>query len=265
MNSIKIGHAKKLSRKKTELYLSTATLREMKSWNLKISAHQSINELIQIHTDDITVIKEENNIYNISIKDGYLMTVLPKSELDDEFPVLISNSSPVIIVINTLLEVDLFKNFIEIKSAKISNNSTKIMNLKTLETIVSLVFGYYTLEETENIIEDFMEYIEKVLNSYEFYKVYSVKEIQELKRASICNSSISWYLIFKFFVENHQKNVYKYQDIPKLELDVCVNNWRGDFFDKKNPIWDEVFKTSRRFYPTKENLEKVYEKWQLYL
>lgn len=263
MNSFYI-QAKKLKRKNTDLYLGTATLNEIYSWNLKNFSHQTMSELIYIHSDDLTVRNAGDNINNISVNNGYLMTVLPKADINDEFPVLISKKSPVSIILNALLEIDLFKSLIEFKTSKLSHNSTKIMTKGTLEKIIAHSFNKYSLEETALMLKNFIHYIEEVLNSYEYFKVYSVKSIQELKQRSLINSSFSWFIILMFFKDNYNNSVYTYQEIPKLDIEVAIDNWSGNFFDKSNPLWNEVFKTKRKFYPTNENLVRAYEVWKIY-
>jgi hypothetical protein len=265
MNNFEIKQTKKLARKNTELYLGTASLGEIKNWDLKNTSYQLKNEIIQIHSSKINVIQEQKSLYSLNIDDGYLMTVLPDTYLEDEYPVLISNVSQITFVINSLLEIEIFKDFIELKSDKISNNSTKIMTLRTLEKIITILFERYTLEEVGLIIKNFIEYVEEVINRNDYYKNNSVKSIQNLKSKSIINSSISWYIIFKFFLENYKMNVYKYQNFPNLELNITLYNWNGNFFDKENPLWDKVFLSKRKFYPTRENLEKAYEIWLEYL
>jgi hypothetical protein len=264
MNYIEIKQTKKLKRKNKEIYLGTATLGEIRSWDIKNTSYQLNNEIIQVHSSIITVIHEDKSLYNIHIDEGYLMTILPNTDLDDEYPVLISNVTPITLVINSLLEIDLFKDYIEIKSDRISNNSTKIMTLRTLENIITLLFERYTLEEVGFIIPNFIKYVEEVLNRHVFYKTKSVKSIQNQKSKSIINSSISWYIIFKFFLENNKKDVYNYRNFPNLELNITLNIWNGNFFDKNNPLWDKVFLSKRKFYPTRENLEKAYHLWKQY-
>jgi hypothetical protein len=259
-----IIRTKKLKRKNSEIYLGTATLSDINNWQLKSFSHQTMNEFIYIHCNDMTVIKEENEVFTLEIKDGYLLTVLPAAVLDEEFPILISQKSPVTIIMNALLEIDLFKKFIDIKTKKISNNSTKIMTLTTLEKIVSLTFEKYTLDETAIMINKFIHYIEEVFNSYDCFKVMSVKSIQQIKSVSIINSPISWFIILKYFADNHKKNLCTYSEIPNLDFVIVLNDWQGNFFDKDNPLWDELFTTNRKFYPSKENLLKVYEKWKYY-
>lgn len=263
MNRINI-QAKKLKRKHTELYLGTATLSKIHSWNLKSFSHQTISEFIYIHSDDIIVTNVGDNNYNISICNCYLLTVLPTAELSDEFPVLISSKSAVSIILNALLEIDLFKRLVEIKASKISHNSTKIMTVGTLEKIISLTFEKNTLEETSMMLKKLIHYIEEVLNSYQFFKVYSVKFIQELKQRSLVNSSFSWFIILMFFKENCKKSVYTNQEIPRLDVDITIDNWCGKFFDKSNPLWGEVFINKRKFYPTSESLVRTYELWKTY-
>lgn len=263
MNRINI-QAKKLKRKHTELYLGTATLSEIHSWNLKSFSHQTISEFIYIHSDDLIVTNVGENNYNISINNSYLLTVLPTAELTDEFPVLISKKSTVSTILNALLEIDLFKRLIEIKNSKISHNSTKIMTISTLEKIISLTFEKSTLEESSLMLKNLIHYIEEVINSYKFFKVYNVKFIQELKQSSLVNSSFSWFIILMFFKENYKKSVYIYQEIPRLDVEITIDNWCGNFFDKSNPLWNEVFKNKRKFYPTSESLVHAYQLWKTY-
>ncbi|WP_144553434.1 DNA sulfur modification protein DndB [Bacillus sp. X1(2014)] len=262
MNSFKI-QTKKLNRKDTEIYIGTATIGEIHSWNLKNFSNQTLNEFIYILSNDMEVTTADEN-FIVTINDGYLLSILPKAQLEDEFPVLISKKSPITIILNALLEIDLFKSFIEIKTNKISNNSTKIMTLSTLENIISLVFDKITLDETATMLQCFTCYIEDVLNSNESFKVQSVKSIQENKKYTIINSSISWYIILKYFEETYKTNLYTYPSIPRLDFFLSIDDWSGNFFNKDNPIWNEVFITNRKFYPTRNNLVRAFEKWKYF-
>lgn len=264
MSSIHLFNLKKLTRKNNNLYLTTATIKEIREWQLHTSSFQRKEEIINLYTNNVTVIKEEGGFYDLEVKNAYLLTHLPDLELEEEVPVLINNNSKLTIVTNALLQIESFKKFIEINNDKISNNSTKIMTLKTLESLVSYVFDDFTLDELTNLINEFVTYIQKTISNYDIFTYYSVKHIKGLKRTSIIHSSFSWYIIFRFFIENFRSQVYKTVNIPKLDLDVQVGNWKGRLFDKSNPIWDEIYNGKRRFYPTKENLEVTYKVWKEY-
>ncbi|MEH7238847.1 hypothetical protein [Bacillus sp. JJ1562] len=261
MNSFKIYNSKKLARKNNILYLATATLKEIKEWELQTSTFPTKEEVVNIYTKNIKIIKEKEGNYDLEVQNGFLLTALPNLEPEDELPVLINNSSQISIVINALLQIEAFKKFVELKSDKISNNSTKIMTVKTLETLVLYLFENFTIEEVMSFLNEFVTYVEKVIGYYEIFRFYSVKHVKNLKRTSIIHSTFSWYIIFRFFVENYQYQVYKTVNIPKLDLDVKVGSWKGNLFEKSNPIWNHVYSGRRKFYPTKENLETTYKVW----
>lgn len=259
MKVLHLDRLRKLKRRGNDLFLGTATLQQIEKWSVKKATYQSNSEFVYLYSEEITVLKEENSLYYISIKDGYLTTALPKVELEDECPILITNNSPQKLIIDTLLDIEVFKNFIEIKSTKISKNSTKIMTLSTLENIVSIVFAKCTLDKTAGFLNNFNIYINNIINHINEFKIYSVKEVQELKNRTIINSSFSWYIILMSFLEN---NVELNIDLPLFNENICYKGWKGNFFNKDNPLWGEVFKQKRNFYPSKENLDKVYQEWK---
>jgi hypothetical protein len=265
MNNFKIYKTKKLVRKHSEMYLTTATLKEIQNWELGSAMLQTKQEVTYIYSDQIKVIKDGNGLYDLEVINGHLANILPELDLKEEIPVLISNGSKESLLVNAILQIDTFKQIVELKSSKISNNSTKVMTVKTLERLLYHVFEEFTLEEISFLLNDFLIYIEEVISKYDFFKYYSVKHIKELKNSSIINSSVSWFIIFKYFVENYQNNVYKTRSIPKLNLDVEIDNWKGNFFDKCNPLWEKVFYQKRKYYPSKENLETTYKIWFNYL
>lgn len=261
MNSIHIYNSKKLARKHNDVYLAVATIKEIKDWNLQFSTYGRSHDSVHIYTEDLTVIKENGNKYDLIIKNGYILTALPNIEPEDELPIIISMNSKFSLVVNSILQIDSFKNFIELKSDKISNNSTKVMTINMVEKLVAYTFDSFTIDELYHLMNGFCQYIDNVISRFEFFKYYSVKHIKEFKGTSIIHSPFSWFIIFKYFTENCRSNVYKVANLPKLDLDVQVGNWNGNFFDKKNPMWYEVYKEKRRFYPTKENLEVTYKLW----
>lgn len=264
MDYLKITHAKKLKRKNADYYLATITPNELRELMVKEAPQRYSNEFIHIYTNNYDVNINQENTYDLTLKNFYVITELPCTECDDEFPLLVTNESPSSLIINSLLEIEIFNSFIELKN-KISNNSTKVMTFNTLQKIVGFLFDKYSLDEIVVLMSRLNQYVENTINQYEFFKKYSVKELQNLKQRSIINSSTSWYIILKFFLEKNKNDVYYYQEIPKLNLDVSINDWNGNFFDKNNPVWDEVYNSKKKFYPTRESLEKVYEIWKSYL
>ncbi|MGD6893742.1 DNA sulfur modification protein DndB [Bacillus infantis] len=262
MKVLQIDRLRKLKRRGNDLFLGTATLSQIRQWNVKNASSQLNSEFVYLYSEEITVIKEENSLYEISIKDGYLITELPKVDLEDECPILITNNSPQKLIIDTLLDIEVFKTFIEIKSPKISKNSTKVMTLSTLENIVSLVFNKCTLDKTAEFLIKLKIYINNVISQTNQLKIYSVKEIQELKNITLINSSFSWYIVLRDFLENNNKKIELDADLPLFNGIISYKGWEGNFFNKDNPLWGEVFEQKRSFYPSKENLERVYREWK---
>lgn len=260
MNVIK---TKKLKRADVNIFLGTATMEEIESWRLQKSSLQTYNEVIQINTEEIEIIKEENSIYSIKVDGGIISSVLPKGGLNEEYPVLITNHSPIKIIIQGLLGIENFRILIDVKNINISSNSTKIMTIQTLESIVSFAFHHYTFNKINILINDFLKYIEDVIKDNPELKVTSVSGVKQLKQKSIINSSLSWFIIFKHFIESYERNRGD-MIIPKLNLVIKCNNWEGGFFDRNNPLWSNSLNQKRKFYPTKENLENVYSNWKIF-
>jgi hypothetical protein len=253
----------KLNKNKRQAYMGVIRNEEFQQWNLKESYDLSVSEFIQVYSDDISIVKEINNTYDVTVNNGMLVSTVSSSNSKEEFPFIITNKMAENIILETMLEVKSFNKMIDVKNKKISSNSSKVMTLSSLERIIHNIFNEVSFEEAITLAPKLKNYVENVISINNSLKMSNVEELKNLKKRSIINSTFSWYIILSYFIEeNREKNIEKI-NIPQLNKNVVKGSWTGNFFDKDNPMWKEIFASKRMFYPSKENLATAYSLWLL--
>jgi hypothetical protein len=252
----------KLNKESRDTYLGVITYEEFQKWNIDVSPELSVSEFIQVFSNDVSIIRETKNSYDVTVKNGLLVNTVSDSRTIEEFPVLITNKIAVNIILEALLNVKSFNRIIEVKNSKISINSSKVMTLTSLERIVHNVFKHISFEEAIILTPKLKIYIKEVISSNDNLRVSSVEELKNIKKRSVINSTFSWYIIFSYFIDKNRGIIdVDNLQIPKIDKNVTTSNWSGTFFDKDNPMWKELFNTKRMFYPTKESLKGAYDIW----
>lgn len=265
MQTLKLDNVKKLSRpKKRDFFLYIATGKEIQGWHLKssISFIYKLDGILYITCSEITEKNMNNDCLAIEITDPIIHSGLDEGSLEDEHIIIISlNNIP-----NSILDLFLLdpkiSSIIEIKGRSVSKKSLKVITYKSLIKLISYIFSKSYYREFEIMLELLKEYIMEYFELNSEYYPNSINEMVKIKDEFVIHSVFSWFIILNYFEEQWESYSLPI-NIPLFSKIIKYKNWSGTFFERSNPLWDEINNNNKRpFYPSKQTEIIIYNKWK---
>lgn len=261
MIRLKLENVTEIKRgKHPSLYLGLITGSDVKGIPQIKSSSLSYSECMYVNAKDV-IVKESNEDFLIEIVNPFLISDYPKGHDDFEYPILVSMNSGLDILLKSLLNDEIFKNFIEVNAKNISKNSKKIMTVSSLKKVLENLSIQLRIEDIYELLDELHLYIHKLIDKNSELSYSTIHEKQIINEKSVINSTNSWYIYFRYFLDQWTMNK-KVDDIPNLQEKFYVDGWEGPFFDRSNPIWGKIFSGSRRkHYPSKNIQIQIYKYW----
>lgn len=252
-----------LSRESQNTYLGVATLGEVKSLRLNcLNSSQINNEVVIVNYNELIDVFHDA----IEITDPILYSALPKGTESNEYPVLFVQQGLYLsnFIEDKLLSLEHFSRLVE-KEKKISKNSTKLITIQSLRDILKRTFSNSIEKGSWNdLSEELMTYIEKLINMYPYLGYLPVAERLEFRKKNTADASFAWSLYFKYFIEQWEKG-NTIISIPKMDKQFTFQGWTGYFFDRENPIWTDYVGKNGRFQFNDAQRELIYNLWKQWL
>ncbi|MFF2501089.1 hypothetical protein [Peribacillus sp. NPDC058075] len=263
MISLEISGVQKIDIKENKsIYSYIATKEEILSWNIRESKNPSyyLDGLIIIICKTINENKEGVHL-TIEIVDPIIISKFTKKERQEKQYLIFKVENLPEILLNSFIKSSKLNNLVEMKSTNLSKNSLKLITYSSLENLIFEIFEFSNYSNTDELGSLFKDYFEQLIKVNSLYFPNSLREVQEIKEKTVIHNLNSWYILLCFFKEQLEDNVVDIQ-IPNLTMEIKYKNWTGTFFDRENPIWEELYPNSRKNYPSKKIKIKTYNHWK---
>ena len=235
---------------------------EVLSWDVRQSKTPSyyLDGLIIIICRTINENKESEHP-TLEIVDPTIMSKFRNTDSEEKQFVIFKVENLPEIFLNSFIKSSKLNNLVEMKSTSLSKNSLKFITYSSLENLLIELFEnshYSTTVELDDLFKDYFEELIRV-NAPCFPN--TLREVQEIKEKTVIHNLNSWYIFLCYFKDQLEDNVGDIV-IPNLTKKINYKNWNGTFFDRENPIWEEIYPNSRQHYPSKKNKIITYNYWK---
>lgn len=261
--NLEISGVQKIDIKENKsIYSYIATKEEILSWNIRESKNPSyyLDGLIIIICKTINENKEGEHL-TIEIVDPIIISKFTNKERQEKQYLIFKVENLPEILLNSFIKSSKLNNLVEMKSTNLSKNSLKLITYSSLENLMFEIFEFSNYSNTDELGSLFKDYFEQLIKVNGLYFPNSLREVQEIKEKTVIHNLNSWYIFLCFFKEQLEDNVVDIQ-IPNLTMEIKYKNWTGTFFDRENPIWEELYPNSRKNYPSKKIKIKTYNHWK---
>jgi len=260
--SFTIFNVKKLYRENDKfIYYCVVSYKKILEWDLNcLNARKYNGEIVQISCKSIIEHKADGGI-NVELEEPRLLGYFYKGNPRDEYLILIKKFDVVDIIVKELLMDENFQHLVEIKRSNISKKSLKIITLQSLEKVLERVFSDTSYEELDELVTHLKKYMGRLINENLSYFPHNIRDFLNVKQKTIIHTSNIWYLFFRNFYEQWEQG----RDIipPILDQKILFQGWTGTFFERDNPLWNEIYGDSKRLhYPSKKAQVEIYNKWK---
>jgi hypothetical protein len=263
MISLKINGVQKIDIKEDKsIYSYVTSKEEVLSWKLRESKTPSyfLDGLIIIICKCINENKETENL-SIEIVDPIIISKFRNKESEEKQFLIFKVENLPELLLNSFIKSNKLTNLVEMKSTNLSKNSLKFITYSSLENLVIELFENNHYSNTIELGSLFKDYFEQLIKVNAPYFPSSLREVQEIKEKTVIHNLNSWYIFLCYFKDQLEGNVGDIV-IPNLTRKINYKNWNGTFFDRENPIWEELYSNSRQHYPSKKNKIKTYNYWK---
>lgn len=265
MQKFKLDNVRKLSRRnKNDLFLYMATGREINEWNIKKSNTLKYNfdGVLYITCSELIELNLKSDCISIEITDPLIISKINEEVLEDEYLVIINRQNLSTAILSIFLTDPKLGSLIESKDKRVSKNSLKVITLTSLNKLINNIFIKSNDMDPEILIVFFKEYITCFLDKNSYYFPSNVKEMVRIKERYVIHNINSWFIILRYFVDQLENGSLEIK-VPLFSKDITYKNWSGNFFDRSNPLWEEIYiNTKRPFYPSQQNQKKIYKFWK---
>lgn len=253
-----------LYRVNDNVYCKICSLKTIRHWGLEVSERELIQDQSVLVGYNTIKIMPKNLI---QIDQPLLLSLLPLGKDEEEYPVIFVNLKH---HLPTLIEGALLKNtdfskLIE-RTQKISKNSTKVLTLAGLREILVNVFdkGYIDYHSWDRLIRDFEKYIKTLMLRYPYLSYLPIKDRKNYKAKFVGDLNFAWEMYFKYFYNSWRSDPNSLR-IPPLEGKYQYGDFKGDYFDRENPMWAEILGLNTKFIFNKVQKDLIYMKWEQWL
>ncbi|MBN9653291.1 hypothetical protein J0K78_03355 [Halobacillus sp. GSS1] len=261
MSTLNIDNVMKIQRENSRvIYYTVKTTEQILQWKVQAinTATLSFEGVVVISCEDISENLKDDSL-NLKLASPRLLNRLENSE--DEHLVIFKIENTPEFLLNTFMSSNVLSNLVEVSNAKLSKNTLKLITYSALEKLLYEVFDFRSNIEmdVEKLGDDFKYYFEELVNRNAVYFPDTLREIQAVRDKTVVQTLNSWYIFIRFYRETVEEG--KEIIVPDLTKKINYKNWKGSFFDRDNPIWEEIFESSRLHYPSPKNKAKIYKYW----
>jgi hypothetical protein len=263
MVSIKIIDVQKIDIKEdNSIYSYVGSNKELLSWNIKESKTPSyfLEGLIIITCKSIIEVKDRKNL-TIEIVDPLIISKIRYEGNQGRIYIIFKVENIPEHLLNSFIKSNRLNFLVEMKSKNLSKNSLKFITFSSLENLIFEVFENSHFSNSDGMSEIFKDYFEQLIKVNEVYFPSSLRDVQEIKEKTVIHNLNSWYIFLFFFKEQMEDNLVEIK-IPNLSKEIKYKNWIGAFFDRENPLWEELYPNSRQHYPSKKYKVRIYNTWK---
>jgi len=265
MQTLILNHVKKLYRRdNNHLYIYITLGEEVEKWNLKVGKNQiyNLDGVINISCKKLREFKQKDINLSIELVDPLILSNIKEELTNQEYLIIIKVQNDPDIILDMFRNILQLNRLIEMKESSVSKNSLKVISVTSLAKLINLIFNKYTSNDSEIMITFLKEYIYNYLNENRIYYPNNVKEMSQIKERYVIHHVNTWYILLNYFREQWESKS-PVISIPLFNKEIIYKNWVGNFFDKLNPLWDEIYNNSgRKFYPSEQKYEKIYIYWK---
>lgn len=251
---------RRLKRKENEEFFIVNTLHTLKLWNLPSLATETANSDIVIISYDTQVCLSAEEI---QITNPVLLYPLPEGNEEDEYLVLFVSS------VNYLsdycekhvLSFPFMNRLIERKD-KLSSHSTKLITLRTFRSILKR-FNDLSIEKEQcpKLCKDFVQYLRSLTENYPYLGYLPLTERKLFRKMFISDAGFAWGFYVQFFLDEWSPQI-QYVELPDLSKPFNYEGWTGDFFHRKNPIWNQYLSSNGKYRFNEATRESAYQIWK---
>ncbi|MEC1071404.1 ParB N-terminal domain-containing protein [Priestia megaterium] len=262
MNSLKVNGVQKIERGKSKaIYSCIATNEEVLGWKCKLSNTPSyfLDGLICIICKSIKE-SQGSDKNTIEITDPVIISKFDDTNSDGIQIIIFKVEDLPEILLNSFINSNKLSNMLEMESKNLSINSSKLITYSALKNLIYELFENNHFSNTFHIEALFRNYFEELIEkNYSFFP-NTLSEVQNIKEKTIIHNLNSWYIYLRFLKEQLENGTEL--TVPDLSIKINYKGWSGIFFDRKNPLWEEIYRRSRFHYPSQKNKIKTYEYWK---
>ncbi|MFB3164494.1 hypothetical protein ABLO26_24340 [Neobacillus sp. 179-J 1A1 HS] len=244
------------------IYSYVATKEEVLSWDAKVSAAPSyfLNDILIIISKNIKEKKVSNNL-SIELFDPIIVSKFSNIQFNEKQLVIFKVENLPELLLNSFLSRTKLNNLVEMKNTNLSKKSLKSITYSSLEKLINELFQTSYFENSMEIVGLFQNYLEQLIQVNALYFPNNLREVLNIKEKTIIHNINSWFIYLCFFKEQIENDVVEIV-IPNLSREIKYKNWTGSFFQRDNPIWQEIYANSRQHYPSKKNWIEIYKYWK---
>ncbi|MGF6950207.1 hypothetical protein QF028_002712 [Neobacillus sp. B4I6] len=244
------------------IYSYVATKEEVLSWNVKVSETPSyfLNDILIIISKSIKEKKKSKNL-SIEIIDPIIISKFSNIQSNEKQFVIFKVENLPELLLNSLLSSRKLNNLVEMRSTNLSKKTLKSITYSSLEKLINELFETSNFENTTEVVVLLQNYLEQLIEVNAVYFPNNLREVLKIKEKTIIHNINSWFIYICFLKEQIEDDVV---DIvaPDLSRKIKYKNWIGSFFDRDNPIWQEIYSNTRKHYPSKKNRIEIYNLWK---
>lgn len=263
MVSLKINGVEKICvNEDNSIYSYVGTKEEFLSWNIIESNSPSyfLEGLVIITCKRIFEEEGRNNL-TIGIVNPMVVSKIGNKESQGNLYIIFKVENIPELLLNSFIKSNRLNFLVEMKSKNLSKNSLKFITFSSLENLIFEVFENTHFPNSDVMGELFKDYFEQLIKKNDFYFPNSLREVQEIKEKTVIHNLNSWYIFILFFKEQMEDNLVDIE-IPYLSQEIKYKDWTGTFFDRDNPLWEELYPNSRPHYPSKKYKIIIYNAWK---
>lgn len=260
---IRIGNLQELYRESRKVYLSINTLECIRNWDLEANEQHGFNtECILISFSEIVHLLNGE----VVVQDPKLISMIPLGKNEEQFVVIFVKQEDYLpyYLEQKLYSYYPFSRLVE-KQGKLSKNSTKLITRGTLQEIL---FQTFSVEIPHNewcqFSDALIKYIGELIDHHPYLGYLPVAERNKFRETYVSDLSFSWEMYFKYFSDTWTRE-NKIIRIPNLSKEFRKNNWKGNFFDRENPTWEEVIGKKDKMKLNQYHRELIYSIWTKWL
>ncbi|MGG3471318.1 hypothetical protein ABES02_28090 [Neobacillus pocheonensis] len=263
MLNLNINDVQKIIIKENKsIYSYVATKEEILSWNANMSATPSyfLNDILIVISKSIKEKIGKDNL-SIELSDPIIISKFSNIQSNEKQLVIFKEKNLPELLLNSILSSSTLNNLVEMKSTNLSKKSLKLITFSSLEKLIIEIYDTSYFENTLEIVGLFQNYLEQLICVNDMYFPNSLREVLNIKDETIIHNINSWYIFLCFFKEQIEDNKVDIV-IPNLSKGIKYKNWTGSFFNRANPIWQELYGNTRQHYPSKKNRIEIYKHWK---
>ncbi|MDT9722279.1 hypothetical protein QVE09_25545 [Paenibacillus sp. ClWae2A] len=255
-----IDGVRRLNRNDKTGHFCVVTLHRLKLWDFPVINTAIFNQnVVTVSYEEII----EQAKDKIKLSNPVFLYPLPDGDEGDEYVTIFisSNNSLAEYCEKVILAYDFINRIVE-RTDKLSSNSTKLLTLQSLQSILKMLNNVKIRnEEWPNYCSDFIQYLKCLIKEYPYLGYLPVMERKKFRERSVADTSFAWEFYIKFFVDEWKSEDYVI-NLPNLSKPFHHMGWTGDFFQRDNPFWQSYLSKNGKFRFHRAVRESIYEIWK---